>query len=92
MYYYQCGDFAVDATSGTLNFRTLPKVGNHLPIHFAVIGDLGQTNDSESTLNHVLTNKNLQMVLHAGDLSYADCNQPLWDSYGEMIEDLAKER
>ena len=30
------------------------------------------------------------MILHAGDLSYADCDQPLWDSYGEIIEPLAK--
>ena len=29
------------------------------------------------------------MILHAGDLSYADCEQTLWDSYGEMIEPLS---
>ncbi len=92
VYYYQCGDFDRDSTSGMLVFKTLPKVGNHLPISFGVIGDLGTTNDSLSTVNHVLDNRALQMILHAGDLSYADCNQPVWDAYGIMIEDLAKER
>jgi len=29
------------------------------------------------------------MILHAGDLSYANCNQDLWDSYGIMIEPLS---
>jgi len=29
------------------------------------------------------------MILHAGDLSYADCEQTLWDSYGIMTEPLA---
>lgn len=29
------------------------------------------------------------MILHTGDLSYADCDQELWDSYGDMIEPVA---
>lgn len=92
IYFYQCGDFSAKATSGLLTFETLPAVGDHRPLHFAVIGDLGQTTDSTSTVQHVLNNPLLRMILHAGDLSYADCNQQLWDSYGVLIEDLAKER
>ena len=30
------------------------------------------------------------MILHAGDLAYADCNQTLWDHYGFLTEPLAK--
>lgn len=92
VYFYQCGDFDRDSTSGTLVFKTMPKVGDQSPISFGIIGDLGQTNDTISTLHHLVENRALQMILHAGDLSYADCNQPLWDSYGILIEDLAKER
>jgi hypothetical protein len=36
-----------------------------------------------------MKDKDINMILHAGDLSYADCDQQLWDSYGEMIEPLA---
>uniref|UniRef100_A0A7S2DQR4 Acid phosphatase n=1 Tax=Haptolina brevifila TaxID=156173 RepID=A0A7S2DQR4_9EUKA len=31
------------------------------------------------------------MVLHAGDLSYADCYQPRWDSYGRMCDPLSSQ-
>lgn len=91
-YYYKIGDFSAEATSGLLSFKTVPKVGDKKPFVFAVIGDLGQTTDSVTTLEHVLSNNDLQMVLHAGDLSYADCNQTAWDTYGETVEVLARER
>jgi len=85
-YFYVCGDCG----KNPLNFTTLPKVGNDKPISFGVIGDLGQTVDSVSTINHISNDKSIQMILHAGDLSYADCNQTLWDSYGQMIEIVSK--
>jgi hypothetical protein len=91
-YYYQAGDFDQSVTSGVLFFHTLTEVGSHQPMHLAVIGDLGTTTDSQSTMNHVLENNQLGLILHAGDLSYADCQQTVWDTYGVMIEDLAKER
>jgi predicted phosphodiesterase len=56
---------------------------------FAVLGDIGQTANSVSTVNHIINKKNISMILHAGDLSYADCDQTLWDSYGLMIETLS---
>lgn len=89
-YFYICGDFVNQIKSERLNFTTLPKIGDHKQISFGVIGDLGQTKDSISTVNHLLNDRSIRMILHAGDLSYADCNQPLWDSYGEIIEPLAK--
>jgi phosphodiesterase/alkaline phosphatase D-like protein len=91
-YYYQCGDFDAGTTSGILTFTTLPSVGDHKPLAFGVIGDLGTTTDSQSTLQHMINDKNLKLILHAGDLSYADCEQPVWDDYGVMIQDLSKER
>jgi hypothetical protein len=91
-YFYQAGDFGLGATSGVQTFQTLTAVGKHQPMHFAVIGDLGTTTDSQSTMNHVLANNQLGLILHAGDLSYADCQQTVWDTYGVMIEDLAKAR
>lgn len=91
VYYYQAGDFTLN-TSGILSFKTMPAVGDLSTLSFGVIGDLGTTNDSESTIHHLIAKPRLGMILHAGDLSYADCKQQLWDSYGELIEDLARER
>lgn len=88
-YYYQCGDFMIQSISDILHFKTLPYPGDNTKIIFGVLGDIGQTIHSVSTINNLIKEKNIDMILHAGDLSYADCQQPLWDSYGEMIEPLS---
>ena len=88
-YYYQCGDFTLESSSDIQYFKTLPKIGDSQKITFGVLGDIGQTEHSVSTLKHLMNEPNISMILHAGDLSYADCDQDLWDSYGEMIEPLA---
>jgi len=90
LYFYKCGDFVNKFKSDLLSFTTLPMVGDVRQFTFGVIGDLGQTRHSESTIRHLSKDNSVKMILHAGDLSYADCDQPLWDSYGEMIEPLAK--
>lgn len=97
VYFYQCGDHNLineydDAVSGILSFKTLPRIGNKDPISFAVIGDLGQTDDSKVTVDHILENQKLEMILHAGDMSYADCDQPRWDTWANMVQVLAQER
>ena len=91
-YYYRCGDNSTSDFSGMLQFTTMPAPGDAGILSFAVIGDLGMTNDSRATLNHMMMNPSLSMVLHAGDLSYADCDQTKWDRYGIMIEPLANSR
>lgn len=89
-YYYTCGDFVNGFRSNLTYFVTLPEVGNDVPIIFGVIGDIGQSEYSLSTLDHLSSYKKINMILHTGDLSYADCKQYLWDSYGNMIEYVAK--
>jgi hypothetical protein len=88
-YYYQCGDFYKQNKSEILHFNTLPKTGDNKMITFGVLGDIGQTINSVLTVKHLLNEPDVNMILHAGDLSYADCDQELWDSYGDMIEPLA---
>ncbi|GAB2271686.1 prolyl aminopeptidase [Dionaea muscipula] len=75
-------------------FTTPPKVGPDVPYTFGVIGDLGQTPDSNQTLEHYLANpKKGQAVILAGDLSYADDHpnhdQRRWDTYGRFVEKSA---
>ena len=88
-YYYQCGDFTLESKSALLYFNTLPKEGDNQKVTFGVLGDIGQTINSVLTVKHLINEPNISMILHAGDLSYADCDQELWDSYGDMIEPLA---
>ena len=60
------------------------------PIKFALVGDLGQTDDSKTTIQHIASNANITAILHAGDMSYADSVQERWDSWFELIEFLSK--
>ena len=53
--------------------------------------DLGQTDWTNSTLQHI-QKSNYDMLLLPGDLSYADRLQPLWDSFGRLVEPLASQR
>ena len=45
---------------------------------------------TDATTNAITPTTTLvSLLIHAGDLSYADCEQPRWDSYAQMIEPLA---
>lgn len=46
MYYFSCGDIALGMSS-VRSFITPPKVGGEQAVTFGIIGDLGQTEDSE---------------------------------------------
>lgn len=59
--------------------------------HLIYAGDLGQTGWTKSTLEH-MGNSNYDVLLLAGDLSYADYYQPSWDSFGELVEPYASAR
>lgn len=54
-------------------------------------GDLGQTEWTTSTLTHV-AKKDYDVFLLPGDLSYADSHQPLWDTFGRLVEPYASQR
>ncbi|KAM0876003.1 hypothetical protein ACQ4PT_036466 [Festuca glaucescens] len=82
-YYYRCGK-----AGDEFSLRTPPA---NLPIEFAVVGDLGQTDWTKSTLSHI-SGADYDMLLLPGDLSYADRVQPLWDSFGRLVQPLASAR
>lgn len=54
-------------------------------------GDLGQTEWTAATLAQIKS-QDYDVFLLPGDLSYADTNQPLWDSFGRLVEPLASKR
>ncbi|XP_057968770.1 probable purple acid phosphatase 20 [Malania oleifera] len=86
VYYYRCG--SLPNTAGEFSFRTPPA---QLPIKFAIAGDLGQTDWTNSTLQHIAAS-NYDILLLPGDLSYADTFQWLWDSFGQLVQPLASRR
>ncbi|KAL8556154.1 hypothetical protein ACS0TY_003808 [Phlomoides rotata] len=87
-YYYKVG---TGKTARTFCFTTPPEVGPDVPYTFGLIGDLGQTYDSNITLTHYEQNPMKgEAVLFVGDLSYAD-NHPnhdnvRWDTWGRFAE------
>lgn len=52
---------------------------------------MGQTGWTKSTLQHI-DGSDYDVLLLPGDLSYADSTQPLWDSFGRLVEALASRR
>ncbi|RAL53115.1 unnamed protein product [Cuscuta campestris] len=91
-YYYEiAGGLGDDATTRQFWFVTPPKPGPDVPYTFGLIGDLGQTHDSNNTLTHYQFNPvKGQSLLFIGDLSYADRypdhDNNRWDTWGRFIE------
>ncbi|CAA7394417.1 unnamed protein product [Spirodela intermedia] len=83
VYYYRCGGEGPE-----FHLKTPPA---QFPITFTVAGDLGQTGWTSSTLDH-MDHCDYDIHLLPGDLSYADYQQHLWDSFGDLIQPLASAR
>ncbi|CAL9224872.1 unnamed protein product [Arabidopsis halleri] len=71
-------------------FVTPPEIHPDASYKFGIIGDMGQTFNSLSTLEHYMQS-GAQAVLFLGDLSYADRYQyndvgVRWDSWGRFVE------
>jgi hypothetical protein len=82
----------------TYNFRTPPLPGS--PTTLALVGDIGQTENSTKTMNHILRatttfmpgNHPVSAILIAGDLSYADGDPFRWESFLELMVSNGDER
>ncbi|CAL0309017.1 unnamed protein product [Lupinus luteus] len=85
-YFYVVG---IGNTTRQFWFTTPPEVGIDVPYTFGIIGDLGQTFDSNTTLTHY-QNSNGSTLLYVGDLSYADDypyhDNVRWDTWGRFTE------
>ncbi|XP_072950417.1 purple acid phosphatase 15-like isoform X1 [Typha angustifolia] len=72
VYYYRCGDPSIPAMSNIHSFKTMPvSAPRSYPPRIALVGDLGLTYNTTSTVDHMRSNKPDLIVL-IGDVSYAD--------------------
>ena len=72
LYYYECGDPSIATMSETYHFRTMPVSNTKsYPSRIAIVGDLGLTYNTTSTVSHMITN-NPDLVLLVGDVCYAN--------------------
>ena len=53
---------------------------------FAVVGDTGQTEVTAAVFEHIAGMDDADVLLHTGDLSYADGFPPGWDTFGRLAE------
>ena len=73
----------------TYQLRTPPLPGS--PTSLALVGDIGQTENSTKTMNHILRAANapvphpVSALLIAGDLSYADGDPHRWESWLNLM-------
>jgi phosphodiesterase/alkaline phosphatase D-like protein len=87
-YYYLIGETTnQDGSASIRYFTTLPKVGKRIKnFQLAVAADIGQTNDSLLTIDHLLQDPDPAMLLLAGDTSYADCDPQRWDTFFNFMQ------
>uniref|UniRef100_A0A2N9EDB8 Purple acid phosphatase n=1 Tax=Fagus sylvatica TaxID=28930 RepID=A0A2N9EDB8_FAGSY len=72
LYYYRCGDPSMRAWSKIYSFKTMPVSGpRSYPNRIAVVGDLGLTYNTTTTISHLISNKP-DLVLLVGDVTYAN--------------------
>ncbi|XP_043722366.1 purple acid phosphatase 15-like isoform X2 [Telopea speciosissima] len=72
IYYYRCGDPSIPAMSKIYSFKTMPVSGpQSYPKKIAVVGDLGLTYNTTSTISHLIHNSP-DLVLLVGDVTYAN--------------------
>lgn len=72
LYYYRCGDPSIPAMSKIFSFKTMPIASpKNYPDRIAVVGDLGLTYNTTTTISHMIKNKP-DLLLLVGDVTYAN--------------------
>ena len=79
-YYYQL--------PGDCNVYSFKIPEAKYPMTIGVFGDIGVTEASQLTVN-ALVAMDPAVIINTGDLSYADGWHPVWDTFGEMMQQVA---
>jgi len=86
VYYYICGDSQSSSWSAEHNFTAAPQMRQ--PVTVLLAGDLGTTPHSQSTIDGMMEEQ-ADLVYHVGDMSYADGDNTVWDTWFDMVEPLS---
>jgi hypothetical protein len=91
-YSYRVGDGVT--WSDTHTFTTIADdIGTpNNPLRVLSIGDQGATPDSKMVLDAMIAadkKLNFHALVHAGDISYANGRQEIWDVWGRMVQPLS---
>lgn len=89
-YFYSVGDSGLDFawSQPRLSFKAPPTPGT-LPLRIALLGDMGASDVSDHTINRILSGDRIDMVLHVGDIGYADMEEQMSDAFSRKVEPLA---
>ncbi|KAJ0818362.1 putative phosphoric monoester hydrolase [Helianthus annuus] len=71
VYYYRCGDPSIGAMSDVFRFKTMPVSSSQNYPKIGIVGDLGLTYNTTSTVTHLIKN-NPDLMLLVGDAAYAN--------------------
>ena len=90
-YYYRVGDPAATAApwSEVFHFKTLTPGQT---VTYAVIADMDFDVASDGTVGDLIKlvdSDSIQVVVHSGDISYADGYEPHWDVFFNKIQPIA---
>eukprot|EP00012_Vannella_robusta_P009447 CAMPEP_0206198814 /NCGR_PEP_ID=MMETSP0166-20121206/9864_1 /ASSEMBLY_ACC=CAM_ASM_000260 /TAXON_ID=95228 /ORGANISM="Vannella robusta, Strain DIVA3 518/3/11/1/6" /LENGTH=469 /DNA_ID=CAMNT_0053616745 /DNA_START=119 /DNA_END=1528 /DNA_ORIENTATION=- len=93
-YYYQVGDPEWKWSQVIYSFQTAPltPVPANQEFTFITYGDMGSSNAADPDLywlNEAARTHSADLILHIGDISYADGYQPGWDLFMQKIEPVA---
>jgi predicted phosphodiesterase len=89
-YYYRVGDESM-GWSDEFDFMSPPDY--HKNVTFAAIADHGQSSRAETTTANIIADPSpIDLIVHPGDLSYANGNQPEWDIWFNQIEENVARR
>ncbi|PRP80484.1 putative purple acid phosphatase 20-like [Planoprotostelium fungivorum] len=91
-YKYRCGDGKLKKFSSVSSFST-ETATVQFPWSFIAMADHGTSKDSERLLKSMTKEMKRsnppQLIIHSGDVSYANGDQPIWDDWQHMVNPLA---
>jgi predicted phosphodiesterase len=85
-YFYRVGDPS-EGWSSEFRFTSAPSEFEN--VTFAAYADHGTSSAAQATSQNIQNDPSIDLIIHAGDLSYANGYQPDWDTWFNQIQDNA---
>lgn len=90
-YFYRVGDVDTNKWSDVFSFNTIPNTPNR-PIVFAVLADMAYDTNSDNTVSSLIKlvdEGKVDVIVHSGDISYADGFMPHFDNFMNKVAPVA---